>query len=213
MYKYSFLFFLLAIFPLFKAHAHCKLDYPKGGETFISGDTISIQWSELAYHNGLNWELYYSPDGCVSWDTITDMLDYTLRQYEWVVPAGETNKGTIRLVQNNPNADYTDQSSNFSIEKSGLGIKPSTALLFGSFSIFPNPVYSLANLKFDLTKSQVISFTFYNLVGSCVGEIPPEFYFPGINSIIWNKEGLKPGIYFCRVSVDGNTRTYKFQIL
>ena len=211
MKNYLLILLLFTLAPTYKAQAHCKLDYPVGGETFTSGETITIKWSELAFHNGLGWKLYFSPDGGVSWEKISEDIDYSIREFEWVVPDWETKSGRIKVIQDNPDTDYEDQCADFTIGAAGLD--PSTAMLFDTFKVFPNPVISKAKLKFTLSQAQQISISIYDLIGSLVDEIQAENYFPGTNYIAWDKGGLKPGIYFCRVSTGNNTRTFKFQIL
>ncbi len=46
------------------APAHVQLDYPVGGETFVAGEIIEIQWHVLLPHQEhTDWDLFFSSDG------------------------------------------------------------------------------------------------------------------------------------------------------
>ena len=95
--------------------AHVALDYPIGGETFIVNEPLTIQWHVVVPHNTLNWDLYYSSDGGVTWDTIQLDIPTSQLSYEWVVPDQPTSQGRVRVIQDNADQNYLDISMNFSI--------------------------------------------------------------------------------------------------
>ena len=99
----------------YSATAHVALDYPQGGETFIIGESITIQWHVVVPHNTLNWDLYYSPDGGVTWDTIQLDIPTSQLSYVWDIPNEETSLGRIRVIQDNEDQNYLDISMDFSI--------------------------------------------------------------------------------------------------
>lgn len=108
-------FLALFISTSFTANAHVALDYPIGGETFIIGQTVSIQWHILVPHNTLNWDLYYSPDGGVTWDTIVLDIPTSQLTYEWEIPEEATSQGRVRVIQDNVGQNYQDDCMDFSI--------------------------------------------------------------------------------------------------
>ena len=57
------LMFLSLLGHAYHSKAHVALDYPQGGETFIVGQTIVIEWHIVAPHITLNWDLFLSVDG------------------------------------------------------------------------------------------------------------------------------------------------------
>ncbi len=95
--------------------AHVALDYPIGGETFIVNEPLTIQWHVVIPHNTLNWDLFYSPDGGVTWDTIQLDIPTSQLSYDWVVPDQPTAQGRVRVIQDNADQNYLDISMNFSI--------------------------------------------------------------------------------------------------
>ncbi|MEJ2196810.1 MAG: hypothetical protein P8X73_18395, partial [Ignavibacteriaceae bacterium] len=78
------------------AEAHVKLDFPLGGETFTAGDTINIQWHVLIPHSQDNWDLFFSPDGGMTWEEIKLNISPTVLNYLWEVPRVITHQGRIK---------------------------------------------------------------------------------------------------------------------
>lgn len=105
---------LLSVFS-FKVHAHVGLDYPLGGETFIVGESILIQWHVVNPHETLNWDLLFSSNGGETWETL--QLDIPLSQlsYEWVVPYEPGIHYRVRVIQDNEGQNYHDNSLDFVI--------------------------------------------------------------------------------------------------
>ncbi len=213
MKKLVALLFLLLMFNSFDTIAHVKLLYPIGGETFVSGENITIEWSELANHNGTNWELYYSLDGGLSWITISDAVAYSERKYVWTVPSEETNMGRIRVIQNNPGINYDAASPSFNIESS-TDIKQikSSHQLFATLKIYPNPMSSVGKISFSLDKKESISFEFYSISGIMVDHIPAQQFLPGPHSFQWDIKSLKSGLYICIVKTNSLAQSYKLNV-
>jgi hypothetical protein len=95
--------------------AHVALDYPLGGETFVVGQTITIEWHIVAHHNTLNWDLFFSPDGGLTWETIQLDIPTSQLSYEWEVPNAPTSQGRVRVFQDNEETNYLDNSMDFVI--------------------------------------------------------------------------------------------------
>ena len=112
---YKIIFLLLLIGNSFKALGHVGLDYPVGGETFIQGQTVTIEWHIVAFHPQLNWDLYYSIDGGNNWIPIQLDIPVETMSYDWIVPAVETSLGKIKIYQDNVEQNYLDESMDFNI--------------------------------------------------------------------------------------------------
>ena len=74
MMKYIYLLVITILLGT-SSMAHVKLNNPTGGEFFSPGDTVNIQWQELATHATENFDLFFSPDGGVTWDVILLNID------------------------------------------------------------------------------------------------------------------------------------------
>lgn len=107
--------FLFLLGHTYHSNAHVALDYPQGGETFIVGQTIVIEWHIVAPHITLNWDLFLSVDGGETWDTLQMDIPTSQLSYEWVVPASFTSQARIQVFQDNEGQNYLDNSMDFTI--------------------------------------------------------------------------------------------------
>ncbi len=96
--------------------AHVELDNPLGGETFIVGQTVTIQWHIAIPHNTLNWDVLFSSDGGATWAFIQMDLPVGSLSYSWVVPDIITSQARVSVIQDNEGQDYQDESMNFTIQ-------------------------------------------------------------------------------------------------
>lgn len=118
--KRILLILFLVFFSVFQLEAHVRLNYPKGGELFNPGQTVTIAWEELVMHNTLNWDLYFSADGGISWFIIEEDISVSILSYQWLVPEIQTNQGEIKIVQDNEGLDYESISNNFTISNADV---------------------------------------------------------------------------------------------
>ena len=124
------IFKVLAIIILIgSAKAHVKPDFPVGSETFTAGDTVNIQWHIQVQHPIMNWDLYFSPDGGITWQEIQIDLDPSALNYLWEVPRVATQQGRVMIyMDNSVGPDYQDESGDFTIE-----VMPITIHVLGDF--------------------------------------------------------------------------------
>ena len=99
----------------YQVRAHVALDYPQGGETFIVGQTIVIEWHIVAPHITLNWDLFFSVDGGETWDTLQMDIPTSQLSYEWLIPDSLTTQARIQVFQDNEGQNYLDNSLDFTI--------------------------------------------------------------------------------------------------
>ena len=69
------------------ANAHVNLIQPSGGETFIAGTAMHIEWFPQIDHGDNSWELYFQPDEGATWDTIAINIPKNILNYNWQIPA------------------------------------------------------------------------------------------------------------------------------
>ena len=96
--------------------AHCKLEYPVGGESFKSGETVTVKWKVTIAHNTKNWDLYFSSDNGANWEAIKENINVNTLNYVWTVPDINTKSAKIKIVQDNQGTDYNSISSTFAIQ-------------------------------------------------------------------------------------------------
>ena len=199
-----------AILLSLEVEAHVELTYPEGGDTFYANDTVTITWFQEQAHETLNWELYFSPDGGDNWEVISNNIGVPEREYDWIVPAVETTKGRIRVVQNNQEEDYNDVSSNFTI------LLPQDIHEFQpvliNFSLFPNPANERISCSFTLSDRENLTITILDAQGKEHQRIADASFAPGEHTIAVPTAHLADGIYYAVVRFRDLTRSKQFLI-
>lgn len=164
MKRYTFLLLLL-IFTNYQIKAHVELLYPTGGETFISGETVNIQWQVLVSHNTLNWDLYFSTNGGSTWDPIETNISTGTLNYMWVVPEIITEQAQIRIVQDNEGTDYDDICESFTISLSADISKISDDI---KIYLYPNPASEKIIIS-GLESIDNVKVKIYTVLGELMG--------------------------------------------
>ncbi len=150
--------------------AHVELNYPQGGETYNPGDIVIITWTETVAHNTLNWDLFYSIDGGVSWIILKEDIALEARSYQWLIPDVPTSKARIKVIQDNEGGDYERASQDFTISAvTGIldPIKPAEII------VFPNPFTDFATIEFATPINDKHTISIYNTQGVVVRSIKP----------------------------------------
>jgi hypothetical protein len=112
----------------------------------------------------------------------------------WVVGHG----GTILHTGNGAAVSTTEhpfQNSTFNIQ------------------IFPNPVSEIVTFEYSLEREEKIEIAVYNLAGQEVGKVFEGIQGRGMRNFTWNAEGLRSGIYFCKLQIGDRSRTRKMIVL
>ncbi len=195
---------------------HVQLNYPKGGETFNAGDTISIQWQELVPHGDSNWDLYFSLDGGSTFSGIALNLPKEQINYDWVVPEFSTNQGKIVVVQdNNVGIDYQDMSGYFTINVTTTGVtdKNTLAKEFHIYPAYPNPFNNSTVISFSLPEQSQVKINIFNIAGQEVTTLVNSEMQPGLHKVRWNADEVPSGVYFYAIETKNSVETRKLILL
>lgn len=196
--KHSLLL-LLFITVIFESKGHVDLLNPQGGETFNQGDIITIQWREVLQHNTLNWDLLFSSDGGITWNSIGIDIDANSLSYNWIIPEIPTMEGRIKIVQDNVDNDYEDISEDFTISSITSLRKEIESI---DFNMYPNPFTNYTTLEFDNPDHIPHILTFYDAQGRLVRTISDI----KTNTVILARKNLMSGLYFFQLSSDAEIR-------
>lgn len=192
MKKRSFLL-IIGIFTMFQLKAHVGLDNPQGGESYKEGDTVKIEWHEIIAHNTLNWDLYFSKDGGITWNAIASEIPVDTFSYQWIVPAIATTQGQIRIVQDNEEIDYEDISDNFTITRTtGIQTKP----VISEASIYPNPMIDQTTVAFDNPENENYTLKLYDTQGHLERIITDII----TDKLIVTRDNLNSGLYYFQLN-------------
>ena len=197
-----------------KANAHVALNFPVGGEVFVAGDTLTIEWTLVVPHPQNNWDLFFSPDGGITWEKIKLDIDIPERSYQWVVPQLTIDEGRIRIYMDNVGEGYTGTSENFSIR--GVVTVEDEEAFSRSFNLYPNypnPFNPSTTISFTLSNASQVSLLIYDIHGREVESLIEGIQPAGSHSIEWNASNLASGVYFYRLTVGDFIQTRKMILI
>lgn len=189
------------------AGAHINLLYPQGGEEFEPGETITIEWEILVMHNTLNWDMYFSADGGETWEVIEMDVPSENLSYDWIIPDTPTGAGMVRVVQDNQNTDYSDESGAFTITgTTGVNQEVKAAL-----NVYPNPAANYLYIRPDDFPDQKVRVRLYSTTGQMLRETMTD---KSLNSgdLKIDLRGISPGIYLVKCYGDGFTGQKKIVV-
>lgn len=89
------------------------LTYPVGNEGLIPESTTAIQW-DAEQGNESPFEIQYSNDNGISWESIATGILPEKRFYNWSVPAESSDQGLIKIIKLNDNSSSQNENT-FSI--------------------------------------------------------------------------------------------------
>lgn len=191
------------------ARAHVTLTNPKGGETFTPGSQVKIEWQLDIAHTQDNWDLYFSSDGGVTWESLAADLPVAARSYEWTVPEIETTEGRIKVIQDNQGLDYVSSCDNFSIQAVSTAagdpiVLPASTRLVANY---PNPFTTSTSIEFVLPRPQRVRLEIFDLHGLKVGALVSTRLAAGRHRYTWSPSGAAAGVYLVRLEADDRTQT------
>ncbi len=195
------------------ATSHIKLDYPAGGETFVAGEKIEIQWQILIPHGEhTDWDLFFSPDGGDNWEIIQLDMPKSQFNYLWTVPHTVTEQAQIRILQDG--IGYNGISGEFSIREitSSVQARDEYPKIFALYSNYPNPFNPATTIEFSLTEARFVTLVVYDITSQKVMELVSGEKISGHHSVIWNGtdefgHNVSSGIYFYRLQTGDFTKT------
>lgn len=202
------------------AAGHVRLDAPNGGEVFIVGDTLSISWTLEIPHNQKNWDLYFSPDGGVTWDTLKADLPTSQFSYDWIVPDSMTEQAQIQIFMDNEGTDYSANSDNFTIQGAVVSVKDAEEIprSFELYNNYPNPFNPETTIRYSLPMQSDVKLLIYNLLGQEVFRFEVAGQKIGEYEVVWNGRNqrgnpLSSGLYIYRFSAGEFVQTRKMLLL
>jgi len=210
-------YFIIVICLLSFSHVfgHVGITYPKGGETFNAGDTISIQWQVLIDHGENNWDLYFSTDGGSNWSEINLNISKSQLRYEWIVPGNSTNNAKVLVVQDNAiGADYQSESGDFTITSTtGITDNDNRVKEFFIYPAYPNPFNSTTVISFSLPEQSNVKLNIFNIAGQKIKTLVNSDMQPGLHKVSWNADDVPSGVYFYTIETKYALQTRKVILL
>ena len=74
---------------------------------------------------------------------------------------------------------------------------------------YPNPFTANTQINYELTIPGKVQLEIYNCLGKRIILLASEKQVPGSYQLTWDASGIEPGIYFCKLKVEGFEQTRK----
>jgi hypothetical protein len=171
------------------------------------GNDVLLSWTTASEINNKGFEVERSADGR-SFENVgfvkgagnsNTKRTYALADDKAFIEAG-SNVVYYRLKQVDMNGEYT---------YSNVVRVISTAQKANAVSAYPNPFNTTYNVSFDAVAAGTVSLQMVDLQGKVVAT-QTSATVKGFNAIaIHNVDGLQTGVYFVKVTVDGETQVLK----
>lgn len=81
------------------------------------------------------------------------------------------------------------------------------------FQVAPNPVYDLAQVRFEVEKREEVSVELYDAGGRLVRLLYRDTPKAGLNELRFNKGALRPGTYFLIIKTSNNTIRHEKMVI
>ncbi len=71
----------------------------------------------------------------------------------------------------------------------------------------PNPTTGQSAISYSLPRDASVSCAVYDAAGNVVSRLAAGTQSAGEHQLKWNAEGIKAGVYFCKLTADGRSTT------
>ncbi len=145
-----------------------QINFPKGGEEFIAGNTIEIMWK----HKKEKINISYSTNNGSSWNTIANNIDGELGIYYWTTPQIDSNECLIKISNSTDTTITSISEISFSINPANdftINGIPITALPENSFQMGGgsfSPIHSVSLHAFYMGKYEITQKQYSSIIGT-----------------------------------------------
>ena len=78
---------------------------------------------------------------------------------------------------------------------------------------YPNPFNSMTNISFQISESENVNISIYNMNGQLIETIVNEEMNPGSYSVSWNAKNVSSDLYFYKLTTGNKTGTNKMILI
>jgi hypothetical protein len=181
-------------------------------ENYVYND-IYVTYSD---NGGLNWATPVNLTNTPTWDELYPVLSLT----------GNTNtsfkikfQGTIGPGSSsftNNKTPYRVYHAYKNFNPANVGVNQIGSTVPGSYSLkqnYPNPFNPSTTIRFDLSKSSMVTLKVYDLTGREVATLVNEKLNAGTKEVVFNATALTTGVYFYTLNADGYKETKKMMLV
>jgi len=148
-----------------------------------------------------------TPDGPTTWS------------FNWTAPVDPPSEITFYAAGNasnsssDPIGDYIYTTSFVTtLTPSGINDDVKTPGLL-SLGNYPNPFNASTNITYELPNAGHVDLDIYNIAGQHIASLVNSYQEAGVKAVNWNGSGATSGIYFYRLTFEGQTHSQRMTLL
>jgi hypothetical protein len=187
---------------------------PNGGEKFVRGDPILIQWKLHGILPDLI-EIRLSTDGGSSYPNLLAELKKGPKMLGWYWDNEKIVGKGMRIsvtAYTKEDGKFTD-TSNRSFVIVPPDNMPDYPKVFSNATNYPNPFNPTTTIEFNLVESGTVTLTVFNMLGEQVTMLVNGYLDQGSHTVQFSGAGLPSGTYLYRLDTAGETMTQMMQLM
>jgi hypothetical protein len=182
-----------------------------GGANWVESDngmsiknvsTFAVNGTNV-FASGSSGTVYLSTDSGVNWRNCSAGVQLgpvmSLLATEWYLFAGVYDGGVWRRSMSEVLS--VDQNPALRPMETSLGQN------------FPNPFNPTTEIQYTIHDRQSTSIKVFDILGREVALLLDEVKEPGRYSVTWNASGVASGVYYCRMTTGGSSKSIKMVLL
>jgi len=179
-----------------------RLLSPNGGQNFIPGDSVSIQWQKFYPPRCDSFSLSYTTDNGRTYQPILNSIPPTESTYTWIVPNTPSESCRVKVTAYGPGTQFDESDALFTITGPGIEEGVISVLDTTTLNILPNPFESQTTIRLSLPTAQKISLKLYDITGKLTKVLCEEKKNAGIYRITLDSKGLASGVYLVSLQTE-----------
>ena len=163
----------------------------------LGWDENSQEWISIhTVENNPSWPDFFTPK---SWIIETDKW---FRRYRLnITEINGDSQGLMQMAELQLWGTINANTTGINNKDAGFSVK-----------VYPNPVAQKATIALKLDNTHDVSVVIYDTFGKTIQEIQKKRKHAGFHNIEWDSSTVSPGIYYCRILINGNIVTKKLII-
>ncbi|MEO8666214.1 MAG: T9SS type A sorting domain-containing protein [Ignavibacteria bacterium] len=170
----------------------------------VNKNIVALSWSTVNETNNKGFDIERSVAGSAEWTragytegngTVTEPKNYTFNER---VSSGHYNY-RLKQIDFNGNFEYYNLSDEVEI-----GIPD----VYSISQNYPNPFNPSTKIDYELPYDGKVSILLYDISGKEVGRLVNEVMTAGYYTVQYNASNLSSGMYFYRISAQGNGQNF-----
>ena len=158
-----------------------------------------------------------------AYDVVQDIPEYApMGNYDYIAYCGDYPDGIVdefsfpfsvvadsKRVRNNGSWAVTEWS--FAPKGSDIASTPQNVSL--SLNNYPNPFNAYTDITFQIPSAGEIDLSVFDISGRRVATLSRGYFGAGYHTMVFDGSDLPSGVYFCKLTCDGYTKTSRMTLL